>query len=170
MDLQEKKTNVKFSIIAIIAIIILCFAITPVTLQNDTYYTIKIGELITQNGIDMQDHFAWHEDLAYTYPHWAYDTGLYMVYHLGEMTGITDGGMLFVYLSTAILTCVLGVLIYITGKKISKNQLVSFVITMIIMYLLKDFIAARAQLLTFILFAYFNFASAYYRPILDLEQ
>ena len=41
--------------------------ITPrgaVTFQNDTYYTIKIGEHIVQTGqIDMQDPFSWHEDL-----------------------------------------------------------------------------------------------------------
>ena len=76
--LEEKKTNIKFDILAIVVIIILCFAIAPITLQNDTYYTLKIGELITQNGVDMQDHFSWHEDLPYTYPHWAYDTGLYL--------------------------------------------------------------------------------------------
>ena len=58
-----------FGIIAIILIAIFCVAMTPVTLQNDTFYTIKIGEQITKTGIDMQDHFSWHEDLEYTYPH-----------------------------------------------------------------------------------------------------
>src|SRR5699024_9403926 len=37
--------------------------------------------------------------------------------------------------------------------KISKHHIVSFLITMGIMYLLKAFITARAQLVTFILFA-----------------
>ena len=36
-------------IIAIILIAIFCIAMTPVTLQNDTFYTIKIGEQITKN-------------------------------------------------------------------------------------------------------------------------
>lgn len=152
MDLENKKINIRFNIIAVIAIIILCFALTPKTLQNDTYYTLKIGELIIQNGIDMQDHFSWNEDLAYTYPHWAYDTGLYLVHQLGELTGITDGGMLFVYLSTFVLACALGISIYFTCKKVTKNNLVSFFLALITMYLLKDFIAARAQLVTFILF------------------
>src|SRR5574344_757200 len=107
--IQKNKIDLKFYIIAIISNIILCVALTPITLQNDTYYTLKIGELITQNGIDMQDHFSWHEDLSYTYPHWAYDTGTYLIYNLGEMTNIQDGGMIFIYVSTAILSCVLGV-------------------------------------------------------------
>lgn len=152
MNLEEKNTNIKFSILAIVCIIIFSFALTPISLQNDTFYTIKIGEHIINNGIDMQDPFSWHEDLPYTYPHWAYDTAVYLIYHLGEMTGITDGGMLFIYLSTAVLSCVLGVLVYITASKVSKNRLLSFFLTIGIMYLMKDFIAARAQLVTFILF------------------
>ena len=153
MDSEKKKINIKFNVLVIIAIIIFCFAICPKTLQNDTFYTIRIGELILNNGIDMQDHFSWHENLPYTYPHWAYDTGTYLIYHLGELTGIPDGGMLFIYLSTIILASILGILIYCINNKLTKNKLVSFFITMFAMYLLKDFIAARAQLVTFILFA-----------------
>ena len=152
MDLKDRKINAKFNVLAIICIILFCFAVSPVSLQNDTFYTIKIGEYITQNGIDMQDHFSWHKDLAYTYPHWAYDTGIYLIYHLGEITQIPNGGMLFVYISTVILACVLGIVIYLTTKKISKDNLISFLFTLVAMYLLKDFIAARAQLVTFILF------------------
>ena len=152
MNLEEKKTNMKFNILAIVCIILFSFSLAPVSLQNDTFYTIRIGEHILNNGIDMQDPFSWHEDLPYTYPHWAYDTAIYLIYNLGEMTGIADGGMLFIYLSTAILACILGVLVYITASKVSKNRLLSFFLTMFVMYLMKDYIAARAQLVTFILF------------------
>lgn len=79
---MENKINLKFSILAIIIIVIFAISITPVTLQNDTYYTIKIGEYITQNGITMQDPFSWHENLPYTYPHWAYDVAIYLIYSL----------------------------------------------------------------------------------------
>ena len=154
MEQEDKKLNIRFNILAITCIIIFCFALAPITLQNDTYYTIKIGELILNNGIDMQDHFSWHENLPYTYPHWAYDVGVYLIYHLGEITGIPNGNMIFVYVSTAILSCVLGISIYLLNKKISKDNLFSFIITLIAMYLLKDFIAARAQLVTFILFVW----------------
>lgn len=153
MDSEKRKINIKFNVLAIIAIIIFCFAICPKTLQNDTFYTIKIGELILNNGIDMNDHFSWHENLPYTYPHWAYDTGIYLIYHLGELTSLPDGGMLFIYASTIILASILGILIYCINNKLTKNKLVSFFITMFVMYLLKNFIAARAQLVTFILFA-----------------
>ena len=152
MDIEKRNTKIRFDILAVACIVLFCFAVTPVTFQNDTFYTIRIGELIVNNGIDMQDHFSWHEGLPYTYPHWAYDVGIYFIYHLGEMSGIADGGMLFIYISTVILTCILGLLIYFTASKSSKNPLVSFILTLFAMYLLKDFIAARAQLVTFSLF------------------
>ncbi len=153
MNSKEKKTKISFNVLAIICIIILCFAVSPKTLQNDTFYTIRIGELIVNNGIDMTEHFSWHQDLKYTYPHWLYDVGIYEIYHLGEMTGIQDGGMLFIYASTIILASILGIVIYLINKKLTKNQLISFFITLFEIYLLKDFIAARAQLVTYILFA-----------------
>ena len=147
---MDKKTKMKFNILAVFAILIFCFAITPKTLQNDTYYTIKIGEHIMENGIDMKDPFSWHEDLPYTYPHWAYDVAIYQIFNLGEVTGI--GGFTAIYISTVILAMILGLLIYFVCNKLCKNQLVSFFITFSVMYLLKGFIAARAQLVTYSLF------------------
>lgn len=143
---KENKTKIIFNILAVVCILLFCFAITPKTLQNDTFYTIKIGEHILQNGIDMLDPFSWHENLPYTYPHWLYDVGIYLIYNnLGGMTGI--------YISTIILSMILGLTLYFTNLKLSKNQLTSFIITLGLIYLLRNYIAARAQLLTFILFA-----------------
>ena len=147
---MDKKTKIKFNILAIFSIIIFCFAITPKTLQNDTYYTIKIGEHIVQNGIDMKDPFSWHEDLPYTYPHWLYDVATYELFNLGENVGI--GGFMAIYIATCILTIILGLLIYFALNKICKNELVSFFVTFGMLYLLRAFVAARAQLVTYILF------------------
>ncbi len=141
-----KKINdgIKFTIIAVVLIAIFCIAITPVTLQNDTYYTIKIGEHIQNNGIDMKDPFSWHEDLNYTYPHWLYDLLTYKIY--------SQFGMMGIYLTTCLLSCILGITLFLVNSKISKNKLISFFVTIGAMYLLKGYIAARAQLVTFILF------------------
>ena len=149
---MSNKTKLKFHIVAIFCIIIFCFALIPVTFQNDTYYTISIGKHIIETGkIDMQDSFSWHEDLPYTYPHWAYDVGTYLVYQAGENVGI--GGFCAIYIVTIILAMILGIVVYYTLNKLCKNPFISLIMTMIIMYLLKNFIAARAQLVTFILFA-----------------
>ena len=145
---KEKKTidknSIRFTIMAVILIAIFCFAISPVTLQNDTFYTIKIGEHILQNGIDMKDPFSWHENLQYTYPHWLYDVVIYLVYSIGGQVGI--------YISTVVLSIALGLTMYLVNIKLTKNKLTSFVLTIGAMYLLRNYIAARAQLVTFILF------------------
>lgn len=147
-----KINKVKFNILAIFAIIIFSIALTPVTFQNDTYYTIAIGKDIVETGtIDMKDHFSWHEDLPYTYPHWLYDVGTFLVYQLGENVGI--GGFAAIYILTILLSVTLGLVIYMACVKVSKHNIASFLITMGIIYLLKNFITARAQLVTFILFA-----------------
>ena len=146
-NLPEKtkmKNEIKFTIMAVVLIAIFCVALTPVTLQNDTFYTIKIGEHIMQNGIDMQDPFSWHQDLAYTYPHWLYDVITYLIYDTFGMTGI--------YITTCILSVILGLTLFFTNKKLLKNQSISFIITIGVMYLIRGYIAARAQLVTFILF------------------
>lgn len=143
MDLEKKKA-IRFHTMAIILIIIFSAAIVPVVFQNDTFYTIKIGEYILDNGITMQEPFSWHENLEYTFPHWAYDVCTYLIYNIGGFTGL--------YISTIILSAILGIAIYFVNVKLGKNRIISFLITIGMMYALKPFICARAQLVTFILF------------------
>jgi len=140
--MKEKR---KFNIIAVILIILFAISISPKTLQNDTFYTIKIGELIVKNkNIDMLEHFSWHSNLKYTYPHWLYDVIIYLIYNIGGMFGI--------YISTCIFAAILGIVFFSVNVKINKNQILSFFMTILGLYMLKSFIAARAQLVTYILF------------------
>lgn len=141
---MDKKTKIGFNVVAIVCILIFSAVLAPITLQNDTFYTIKIGEHIIENGIDMaKDPFSFH-NIPYTYPHWLYDVAIYFIYNIGGMAGI--------YISTILLSCILGITIYLSSKKIVKNDLVSFLLTLGVMYVLGAFIAARAQLFTYILF------------------
>lgn len=79
---SNKTKNIFFDIIVALCVALFAIAIAPKTLQNDTFYTIKIGEYIMQNGISdlTHDEFSCH-DLPYTYPHWLYDIGIYLVYN-----------------------------------------------------------------------------------------
>ena len=141
---KRKKFNINFTIVTIILIAIFCVCITPRTLQNDTFYSIKIGELIKNNGIDMMDHFSWHENLSYTYPHWLYDFLTYFIYLIA--------GFKSIYIVTCILSALLGISVFFVNSKTTKSKPISFIITIGVMYALKPYIAARAQLVTFILF------------------
>lgn len=143
---DKKIVNIQFNLIAIVCISVFIVGIVIKTLQNDTYYTIKLGEYILNNGIDMMEHFAWHEGLIYTYPHWLYDIFIYLIYHAFGFYGI--------YASSILLGIVLGLSIYYVASKISKNNLISFFVTLLVMWLGKEYITARAQLVTFILFVW----------------
>lgn len=144
-DKERKSLHLAFNILAVFCITIFCISIVPKSLQNDTFYTIKTGQLIRENGIDYKDHFSWIENLPYMYPHWLYDIIISLIFDfMGGYTGI--------YISTIILTIILGVLLYFTNKKICKNPVVSAVLTLGQMELMREYIAARAQLVTFILF------------------
>jgi len=139
-----KKTNLKINILAIFLIVLMGILITPKAFQNDTYYTIAIGEHIVENGIDMKDPFSWHKNLKYTYPHWAYDLGTYLIYSVFGFQGI--------YFATIFLTIILGLTMYFCNANLNKNRFLSLGFTILALYFLRDFIAARAQLFTFILF------------------
>ena len=141
---MKKQREIIFMIMAIVCIIIFGTAMAPISLQNDTFYTIKIGQYIMENGISQYDPFSWHQNLPYTFPHWAYDVGMACIYNIGGMFGI--------YLSTVGLTAILAVVWFLINCKLTKNKLSSFILTMALIYLMAPYIAARAQLLTFILF------------------
>ncbi len=142
----KKSINFKFNLLAIICISIFIIGMVERTLQNDTYYTITLGKYILNNGIDMMEHFSWHQGLIYTYPHWLYDVLLYIVFNAFGFFGI--------YVSSVVLGIILGVSVYIVLSKISKNNLISFFVTLLIMFLGRHYITARAQLVTFILFVW----------------
>lgn len=142
---DKKAMKTAFNVLAIVCIALFCFSITPKYLQNDTFYTIKIGQLIRQNGIDYIDHFSWHENLPYMYPHWLYDVLSSYIYDYCN-------GFLGIYISTVVVSIIFGIAMYLTGKKICKSETVAFAITIGQVYLLRNYVAARAQLVTFVLF------------------
>ena len=141
---NKKSINFKFNLLAIICISIFVIGIVEKTLQNDTYYTITLGKYILNNGIDMMEHFSWHQGLIYTYPHWLYDVFMYITYNTFGFVGI--------YGSSIVLGIILGISLYYVLSKTSKNNLISFFVALLVVYLGKHFITARAQLVTFILF------------------
>ena len=53
--MENKKISIRFTMMAVLLITILCIALTPRTLQNDTYYTIKIGEYIKMKDIYLDE-------------------------------------------------------------------------------------------------------------------
>ena len=138
------KKNKYFDIVAILSIIFICIGFTSIQVTNDTFYTIKIGDLIIDKGIDMIDHFSWISNLPYTYPHWSYDIFINILYRLGQFKAL--------YISNIFFYCTIGILIYFATKKRSENYLFAFILTIVTLGFLMPFVQTRAQLVSFLIF------------------
>ena len=130
-------------IVSILIILMICVAFTSRTFQNDTFYTIKVGESIVKNGIDMKDHFSIHK-LDYTYPHWLYDVITYKIYKLGGFQGL--------YQTTILIFMIIGIIFYFANIKKNKSYFISLLFSILAMIMLARFITTRAQLITYLLF------------------
>lgn len=130
--------------ITLIAIIILCILFSNKAFQNDTFYTIKLGEQILKSGIDYIDHFSWHSNLVYYYPHWLYDSIIYLIYSKANLVGI--------YVSTIIIYIILVASIYKTNLAINNNSSLITTITLLITIALAPYMVARAQSLSYLVF------------------
>ena len=139
-----KMKNKKAMIIAsIITIIMISIAFVSKTFQNDTFYTIKVGQSILKHGIDMKDHFSWHT-LNYTYPHWLYDITIYKLYKIGGFHGL--------YLSTIFIFMITGITFYLVNLKRNKSYFISLLFSIMAIIMTARFAVTRAQLVTYLLF------------------
>ena len=145
MTKDNKQKIKKFKIFFIIFIIIMTLGLVKKGLQNDTFYTIKIGELIFKNGIDMLDHFSFHLNLPYTYPHWLYDCFIYLIYSLFGYTGL--------YISSIIILIILVLLVFKTNITVCKNYSMAAFSTFLCTLAISGFITTRAQSISYIIFA-----------------
>lgn len=143
---MEKSTKIKFNIIIIIVIILFAIATIPKTFQEDTYYMIKVGEYIYQNGMKVIEEriepFAWHEGMIYTYPHWLLNIIFYLVFSKFNYVGI--------YVFTVLIGIMIYLLIYYTNVKVGKNNVISAIISIASVYLLQGYITGRAQIITYL--------------------
>lgn len=137
------KKNIFFYLLVIISFIVLAIIVPKIYFQNDTFYSIKIGNSILKNGIDMKDHFSWISNLTYVYPHWLFDVIIYVIFRFFGYFGI--------YIFTITSFFVLLMLMFKYCSNITKDKYLSFLLVFFIGITLRSSITARAQLLTYIL-------------------
>ena len=130
-------------ICSVIILILICISFTIKTFQNDTFYTIKVGQSILKNGIDMKEHFSWH-NLSYTYPHWLYDIIIYLIYDKFNFSGL--------YVFNILCFIVVALTFYFVNLKLNKSYFLSLLFSIFATIMLANYVSARAQLFTYLLF------------------
>ena len=138
--------NKKIIIHVIQVLLIICFmiSITPKIFQNDTFFTIAIGNRILEHGVETEEHLVWHEGLEYTNSRWLFDVIIAILYNNFGYAGI--------YIFLMIIAILQGILYYFIMNKIIQNKFILFLTTIFIMYISSAAIAARSQVVSFLLF------------------
>lgn len=133
----------KFNILVIIVLLLVAISGIYKYLQNDTFYSIKIGEDILKYGVDMKDHYSFH-DLQYTYPHWFYDLILSVIYKIGGFFGL--------YITNIIVLLLTSLCVYYFLNKHTNNKIMSLVFASILSYLIAANVTSRAQSISYLIF------------------
>lgn len=133
----------KYIIITILSITIIGILMSAKVFQNDTFYTIKVGEAISKYGVDMIDHFSWH-DLKYSYPHWLYDLGIFNIYNLFGFRGL--------YIFNMCCYIIIGIIFYYVNYYYNKRISLVSITSIIFSIMIGGYIVVRAQSVTYMLF------------------
>lgn len=126
-------------LIYILLIVFVMIAIVPKVFQNDTFFTIAIGENTLKNGLTDQEVLTYHEDLKF--PHsGVFDVLVTLIYNKFGFFGI--------YFGVILISICQGILYYYILLKMTKSSTFSFFMTIISMYFLRIAFSARAQLIS----------------------
>ena len=115
------------------------------SLDNDSWYVLSEGREIVENGIYYEDQLSMHEGLDVTVQNYGFSAIFYLIYSAFGPVGI--------YLSMLIINLLLCYLIYKVCMLISHKNLNLSLIIMVLTDLLlaKGFIVTRAQLVSYCL-------------------
>ena len=128
----------------ILGILIIAFVLIQKFSQNDLYFDIRTGKDILKYGIDFKDHFSFIPGLKYLYHHWFYDLIIYFIYTKFSYVGV------FIFFYS--LYVLFGLILFKTNYKADKNKFLSFIVSIITLYLTKDFFGTRVQSISYIIF------------------
>ena len=135
----------KKNILLIILLIIFSICVVRIEFQNDTFFSIAVGRQIMDTGIDMQEHLTWHEGFTYTYSHWLYDLINLFLFNLA--------GFKAIYGFVVLMTIITSITLFTVLKKLNKNSyIIPFIMTVVVMILGNQYFAARAQIMSYVLF------------------
>ena len=102
------KNNLKYILLSILVMVFIV-AISPVGIQNDIFFDIKVGEKYINEGINISDNFSIHENLKYVSHHFLVSIITYLVNLKFGFDGI--------YVLEIVLACILALLFYKANNK-----------------------------------------------------
>ncbi len=141
------KINIKKNILQIICILALFVCVVflcPKTMQNDTFWSIKVGEKIVDEWTWEVDDLSMHDGLKYVAHHFYTDVIIYFIYAVSGFFGL--------YIFEIVMACGLAIALYFMNKEISGSKKLAYCMTGLQMLLMLPYISVRAQMISYILF------------------
>ena len=132
------------NVVLILIIMLFMASCVRKEMQNDTFFTIALGERTVKYGIEEHDQLVWHDGLEFIHLRWLFDVLIYGIYSVLDFVGI--------YIFVIIMSIIQGMLYYGILNKFTKNKILSFIATIVTMYFNKPEFAARGQIMSFTLF------------------
>lgn len=136
--------NKIIKIVQILLIILFTISIVPKGFQNDTFFSIPIGQNILENGIETEEKLVWHENLEFTNSRWLFDVVIASIYNLFDLNGI--------YIFVIVVAAIQALLYYYILDKLTNKNSLAFIVTLITMYFSLYEFTGRAQIVSFTLF------------------
>lgn len=137
---MEKLKNV----LIIILIIIFTISLVPKTFQNDTFWTIVLGQNILEHGVQNEEELVWHEGLNFINPRWLFDVTIASIYNTFDLIGV--------YVFVIVMACIQALLYNYILNKITSRKYLAFIFTLITIYYASDVFTARGQTISFLLY------------------
>ena len=141
--MKKYKKQILYTI-TIIMFLVFVIALSPKAMQNDTFWSIKVGEKILKEGFIRIDDFSIHENLNYVAHHYLTDIVIYIIHSIGGFLGL--------YIFEITLALIMAGLLFVLNNQVTKSKISSFVLLTLQMIIMSEFIAVRAQMISFILF------------------
>ncbi len=144
MNKSSAKIIIK-SILKIVLILVFIIYLSPIALQNDTFFDIKLGEQYLTNGINTNDIYSIHGGLKYISHHFMVNIITYLTYDLGGFNAL--------YILVIGLALLFTFLMYRLNRTFIKSKTIAYLFLFIEMFCFREYLCVRAQMYSFIIFA-----------------
>ena len=134
--------NKRTIILLLVLIALFCITVVPKTFPNDTFFSIKLGDYVLHNGIDFIEHFNFNE-LVHHNARWLFNVIVGLLYNKFDFVGV--------YIFTIINSVLIGLIMFNSSLKRTKDPMISFIITLITIELVGSSLVARAQIMSYLL-------------------
>ncbi len=141
--MEKKKKNLIFYIGIFVALFIGASAVTR-SLQNDTFFTILLGQDILKNGIRYDEFLTRNTTFTFYNVRWLFDILIATIYNNLGFDGI--------YLFTVSIASIISLLLYLIISKYTKKPVLAIMLAFISIYVMSSTLTARAQILSNIIF------------------